>query len=283
MKDLKFWILLVSTFVFTSFSAFACPTIVPRFVDYNCDQQIKIVFIGDSFVRGIGDTNNKGGYVARFKTDFATNGIVVTKVGIPGATTWRILRKFKDTLLNKGEIYNKVVDADVIIIDAGRNDFWHNRKTMYSITTIKRLIKFLKENLTENDTSPMITVSTLMHVSYNKVKQLSFIKEFNALLLGQTDISGIIRQHSFHYSLLSSDGLHPTPYGYTYIYKKLKKQIRKALYSKMLTLRKDLDNDQIYDYFEEVRYLTNPSLQDTDGDGISDGDEIFVYGTNALA
>lgn len=268
---------------FTASQAFSCPIIVPRFVDYNCNQEIKIVFIGDSFVRGIGDTNNKGGYVLKLKEDFNDRGVVVTKVGFAGITTQQLLRKFKDTLSKKGEIYKKVVDADVIIMDIGRNDFWDKRKPLYSITTLKRLIKFLEENLTENETSPFITSSTLMHVINKKVKQLSFIKQFNALLLAQPDMSSrIIRQHSFHTAILSPDGLHPSAYGYTYIYKKLKKQIRKALYTHLLTLRVDNDSDGIYDYFETVRYLTNPKLKDTDKDGVLDGDEVFIYGTNPL-
>ena len=40
--------------------------------------------------------------------------------------------------------------------------------------------------------------------------------------------------------------------------------------------------DGIYDYFETVRYLTNPKLKDTDKDGVLDGDEVFIYGTNPL-
>ncbi len=35
-------------------------------------------------------------------------------------------------------------------------------------------------------------------------------------------------------------------------------------------------------YFLKYRYGLNPSLQDNDGDGINDYDEIFVYGTNPL-
>lgn len=33
---------------------------------------------------------------------------------------------------------------------------------------------------------------------------------------------------------------------------------------------------------EEVIYGTNPQNTDTDGDGLKDGDEIYVYGTNPL-
>ncbi len=44
----------------------------------------------------------------------------------------------------------------------------------------------------------------------------------------------------------------------------------------------DEDNDKIPDFVEIARYGTDPTLQDTDGDGVIDGDEI-VAGTNPSA
>lgn len=44
----------------------------------------------------------------------------------------------------------------------------------------------------------------------------------------------------------------------------------------------DTDGDGISDYDEIFIYGTSPYLADTDGDGISDYDEIFVYGTDPL-
>ncbi len=42
----------------------------------------------------------------------------------------------------------------------------------------------------------------------------------------------------------------------------------------------DTDGDGLTDYEELYVYGTSPYLKDTDGDGISDYDEIFVYGTD---
>ncbi len=42
----------------------------------------------------------------------------------------------------------------------------------------------------------------------------------------------------------------------------------------------DTDNDGLSDGQEVLTYLTNPTLTDTDGDGLSDGNEVNVRGTN---
>jgi hypothetical protein len=36
-------------------------------------------------------------------------------------------------------------------------------------------------------------------------------------------------------------------------------------------LREDQDNDGLYDIFESSRFGTDPTLADTDGDGVKDG------------
>ena len=43
----------------------------------------------------------------------------------------------------------------------------------------------------------------------------------------------------------------------------------------------DSDGDRIPN-INEIDYGTNPQLTDTDGDGLSDYDEIYVYGTDPL-
>ena len=44
----------------------------------------------------------------------------------------------------------------------------------------------------------------------------------------------------------------------------------------------DTDGDGLTDGDEYYRYKTDPLVADTDGDGLSDGDEILVYGTDPL-
>ena len=42
----------------------------------------------------------------------------------------------------------------------------------------------------------------------------------------------------------------------------------------------DFDIDGLNDYDESKVYSTDPNVADTDGDGFSDGEEIWVLGTN---
>src|SRR5699024_11949409 len=45
-------------------------------------------------------------------------------------------------------------------------------------------------------------------------------------------------------------------------------------------LSKDTDGDGLSDGDEINEYRTNPNESDTDGDGLSDGDEVMKYGTD---
>lgn len=47
-------------------------------------------------------------------------------------------------------------------------------------------------------------------------------------------------------------------------------------------LNPDTDGDELSDGDEVFKYKTNPRVSDTDEDGLSDGDEVFNYGTNPL-
>ena len=45
----------------------------------------------------------------------------------------------------------------------------------------------------------------------------------------------------------------------------------------------DTDGDGLNDGDEITNYETNPTLEDTDGDGLNDGDEINVHFTEPLS
>ena len=204
------------------------------FIDLNKDKKYKFVFIGDSFIKGVGDIDNTGGYVARLKKDFKTNfkKVNIVKIARPGATTKEVFTYIKKNIYKKKTILSKIHDADAIILDLGRNDFWSKQPVIYSITTLKRLIKFLKSK-SDNKIKPFITASTLVHVADWKLSQQNFIKQFNTELLKYPLITGEILQHTFPTTILSEDGLHPSPLGYTYIYKQIREQMTTSLYDVM--------------------------------------------------
>ncbi|MGI6681007.1 MAG: SGNH/GDSL hydrolase family protein [Bdellovibrionota bacterium] len=236
-------IFFINIFIVLSFftnSLYACDetNLSTCFVDRNKDKKIRILFIGDSFVRGVGDVNNKGGYTTKLNNDFRANTkrkVRITKIARPGATVAQILSHIKQNIYKNPTMLRKIYNADAIILDMGRNDFWDRRNrnnVRRSITTLRRLIKFLR---TESGAKvkPFITVSTLAHVSTKKPKQLNFIKSFNTELLKYPKISGIILQHQLPTTILSEDGLHPSPLGHNYIYSQVRTQMLTTLYNKM--------------------------------------------------
>lgn len=204
------------------------------FVDLNKDKEIKILFIGDSFIKGVGDINNTGGYVSRLKKDFKANfkKVNVVKIARPGRTTKEVFTYIKQNIYKNKNILSKIHDTDAIILDVGRNDYWGKQSPLYSITVLKRLVKFLKQNC-GSKRKPFVTASTLIHVANSKPAQLNFVKQFNYELLKNPLITGEILQHTFPTTILGDDGLHPTPLGYTYIYKQVKEQMFTSLYNIM--------------------------------------------------
>jgi hypothetical protein len=73
--------------------------------------------------------------------------------------------------------------------------------------------------------------------------------------------------------LLGNDRLHPTSKGYGAIAAVLIKYLRSDYPAHARTLREDLDNDGLYDLFEEGRFGTDPTDPDTDDDGMKDGSD----------
>ena len=156
----------------------------------------------------------------------------VVKIARPGRTTKEVFTYIKQNIYKNKNILSKIHDTDAIILDVGRNDYWGKQSPLYSITVLKRLVKFLKQNC-GSKRKPFVTASTLIHVANSKPAQLNFVKQFNYELLKNPLITGEILQHTFPTTILGDDGLHPTPLGYTYIYKQVKEQMFTSLYNIM--------------------------------------------------
>jgi lysophospholipase L1-like esterase len=77
-------------------SAWGCPA-VSRLADLNCDGKATVVVLGDSLVRGIGDTKNSntGGYIIRTQEKFP--GATIYGYGVPGLRTQPLLSTLKNT------------------------------------------------------------------------------------------------------------------------------------------------------------------------------------------
>lgn len=266
-----------------TFEALACPKI-NGLVDFNCDGRHVVTITGDSFVRGIGeDDPERGGYVGRLSPKF--EGSTVQALGVPGVTSQGLLRAFKVNLQKEieGPTQKRSKDVDLFIIDVGRNDYWNRQAPSRTVTNIKRLVKFLTTELSKDGaTPPLISVSTLLHTERDF--QSPFIEEVNQLLLKlkSTSLPVGIRFDQVEISgLLTEDGLHPSSTGYEELSQFSAKYIQGKAQRRSKSFRPDRDRDGLYDLFEVIKYQTDPALKDTDGDTVSDGDEI-LRGTDPL-
>lgn len=265
--------------------ALACPAI-DGMIDFNCDGRLKIAITGDSVVKGDGDSPARppGGYVTRLAERFPKASFV--NLGIDGVTSFGLLRNFTQ-ILGKGgtaSLKRLVKEADLIIIDVGRNDYFQKHPASYTINNIERLVKLFRRKLADPaGSAPFVAISTLIPTT--RSFQQPFVAEVNRFLITSRspNLPVYIRLDGLPLSDINFDGIHPNSLGYDEIARIDAGYIRVKAQQQQRKLRRDADSDGIFDIFESKRYLTNPRAKDTDGDGLSDGDEIFVYLTNPLA
>lgn len=246
-------------------------------VDYNCNQKHKIVVAGDSVVAGLGDShnNNKGGYPKRLG-NLLSNSTVVN-VGVSGHTTRQMLNHLRQQSLR-----SKIRNADVFILDGGRNDCRDGSSASSSIKNLKRTVRFIRKNIgADVDSPPLVIVATQ---APNRNERRHCIENLNRELLKRRSRSLPVRLRfdRLPASILSGDGLHPDSSGYSRMARKALKFINGKAQKLSLRDRPDSDSDGIYDRFESRRYLTDPTIADTDGDSLIDGQEAFTYLTDPL-
>jgi lysophospholipase L1-like esterase len=263
--------------------SFACPGQY-GIQDYNCDGKVKIFFIGDSFTYGTGDTvnNNKGGYIKRLKKSLKK--ISIDSYSIPGLRAITLLKIMND--VKKEDLYpefrKKLSDADIVILDLGRNDRWLMDlpgRTYRNLDKIARLVN----SVVREDTGfePMVIKAVLMLP--NRGSQGPWVKLLNQIILAKSTpkYPNDLRFDLVSKRLIGGDQIHPTSLGYNALAKAFTAYLPK-LKINLNTARPDSDGDGLTDIFETNKYGTNPSLADTDGDLKNDYDEIFVSSTNPL-
>lgn len=289
-------VVLISFLLFLSAQTLACPKVNSngtKYDDINCDRNLKLVFTGDSIVWGFGDDENEEtsddvkGYPLRIQRKFKK--FDVTNLGVQGKTSFRLLQDFKQNL-NKtepGVTKQRSKRADAIIIAVGVNDYWEKQPLSYTIRNIRRLIKFLKRKIKYRKMATRVFVSTLLPVKpVNSVreKQNEFVKNLNAELLRNNSKSFpvILRLENVSNSIMGDDGLHPTSSGYDIIANRVSNFIKTTFRNTLRRVHSDKDRDRVYDFMETNVFGTDRKLKDTDGDGVSDGREIFKRKTDPL-
>lgn len=261
----------------------ACPKI-DGFVDYNCDRKAKISFTGDSIVYGRGDKSrrNRGGFVSNLDDKYADVNFV--NIGVPGVTSDRLLRGFRQNLKKKetGPTKVKSRHVDVFVIMVGVNDWWRGHSPSLVVRNIKRLVKFLRSELTKTGEEPFVVVSTLIPTT--RRNQAPYVDEINRQLLKYRNRSLPVyaRGDRLQKRFIDGSGVHPSTAGHRALAKIMESFLRSQIPKLIAPLRPDRESDGVYDYFEVKLFGTDPALWDTDGDGFSDGEEIFSLGTDPL-
>lgn len=233
-------------------------------------------------MKGVGDkrNGNVGGYVLRARKRLPD--AEVFDVGVSGITTRRLFRDLKKNLSKSrvGYTQRAMKDADLVIIDAGRNDYWDRRSVALSARNLRRIGKLLQQLLDNGEgAKPLVAVAYQARI--RRSFQQPFIDELNRHIRRLKYPK--VRFNRLSPSLISAaDGLHPTSRGHESLSKILAKFVSKKAQKKMSRGRQDSDGDGVYNLFEINRYQTDPMSFDSDGDGLSDGDEIFSIGTSPL-
>lgn len=278
--------LIALTLLLLPILSLACPRI-GGFVDFDCNQKLKLAFIGDSIVYGVRDTDNAGagGYVLRLSKLFPNAQF--TNLGVPGFSTQEMIRKLKDgfSSAQSNEVKRKLQDVDIIIIDIGRNDYWEKVRSEYTMANIRRIVTTLNQWFDSNrKLRPYILVSTLLPINnVSRHFQAPFIKALNERIIHSSrlnQINVLFRADTLPSSIVSHDGLHPSSAGYTVIAKYMQPLLKFLLTTTLRGLRPDTDRDGVYDIAEAWLFKTNPKDFDTDNDTFSDGYELFTSRTS---
>lgn len=193
-----------------------CPA-VDSLYDLTCDGILKIVFIGDSFVRGVGDSPaDNGGYVARLAALYPDASI--QNLGVPGITSEQLYRNYKYIFDrgSHGPTWAALQRADIIILDVGRNDFWAQNPSFEVARNVKRLVGLLRSHLSQDPNYPAPAFGVTRLAPTNRSFQASFISAVNRelLKLKSSTFPVEIRADTLNRKYLRRDGLHPSSRGY---------------------------------------------------------------------
>lgn len=255
----------------------ACPKI-NGMVDYNCDGEIIITFLGDSFVSGFGDKPNYLGYVGRFA--LVNPYIKVNKIRKFGLTTPQLLKFVKSSFRYKDAAYDKFRESDFILVDAGRNDKWLGIEPSETANNVLRCATTIRDSSRQFAMNPFVAIARMPKTT--RVLQRSFISDVNRTFdrYQKGNKINILSFSNMPTSGLSYDNLHPNRGGYIYMYETVDNYVHGVLQKYMAAKRADLDLDGIYDIPELFRFFIKVGKFDSDDDGISDFDEVFVHHTN---
>jgi lysophospholipase L1-like esterase len=253
--------------------SYACPA-VAGLPDANCDGKAVVAVLGDSLVAGIGDWRHggKGGYVLRAAQKFPE--AIFLNFGEGGATATNIIFDIERAFEGRGHATLRagIIEADLIVLDVGRNDQWTAKTPLATRRNLKRIQTLIQSNVKRvTGHTPLVVTAVLMIPK--RVRQAPWIGELNGLLRASnsTKAPTDLRFDVIPKRFLSADRIHPTSTGYDKLASIFISYLSARFPAHIADIRPDRDRDGLYDEFEVKRHGTDPSRADTDGDGILDG------------
>lgn len=272
MRHLLTSLALFLTFAIPTRSSFACPS-VGGLPDINCDGSARVVVVGDSVVYGTGDVRNngRGGYVLRIAKKFP--GASFDNRGTPGEEARRVLGVVQDAFTGLGDttFATSLTEADIVIIDIGRNDWWKFLPAKATLRNLKRLRALIQNEVnTVTGHKPLVIMAQIMGA--NRTGQGTWVAELNQYIAASNKLGtpADLKFSSVSKRLLI-DRVHPSSLGYDAIAKILYSYLTQTLPKHVAVFRRDSDRDGLYDEYEAEKFGTSPTNPDTDGDGILDG------------
>ncbi|MDP4171685.1 MAG: SGNH/GDSL hydrolase family protein [Bacillota bacterium] len=204
-------------------------------------RNLKIVTLGDSLTKGIGDSTKKGGYLpylkSRMEAEKGVKEVDFLRFGVKGNRTTQLLKRLKTK-----EVKNAVTQADIIIVTVGGNDIMKVIKDNISHLNLA-IFRLEKEKYRKH----LIRIFDCLHVEnpkatiylvglYNPFTEwFTEVDELNQVVLdwnhvGQNVVSGYKNARFIPIDdlfarngtqLLYKDHFHPNDRGYAMIAKRL--------------------------------------------------------------
>jgi len=248
-----------------------------KLLDLNGDCEVLGVVVGDSFVGGMGDNPEDGGYVMRASRLLPRLELV--RMGFPGLETLDLLEKIDRELrgTSTSPFKQALEKADFIVIDLGRNDRWNFGEPEQSARNIWRIQKALRRKIPQLSGVPPVIITSILMLP-NRGSQGPWVAKFNQIIASHNSsrFPADLRFDLVSKRLIGSDQLHPAPEGHAALAEMLVGYIRKTVPSYLRSALVDKDNDWLYDSIEQNKWGTDPGLFDTDGDGTGDGVGVCV-------
>ncbi len=175
----------------------------------------RVLVIGDSIVAGQGDTDEFKGLSGRLNRGGTLH---VETIGLPGATTKGLSMFVQHQLSRNSQLRSKVMDADVIILSSGLNDFWSESGPKRTASNLRRLIKTLRCATQDSEKKPKkFAITTLAPTTLPAQFSWSGTVNTQIVQFPSEEVFVGPRLHELPKSLLGEDGIHPSPEGYAWI------------------------------------------------------------------